>query len=79
MTVLRMSRQLTIQLLTLSNHKLKVRQESLPHIYAGVLELADEVDSKSIDGNIVRVQVPPPAPIYKPFSLIFVKMAFFIL
>ena len=30
--------------------------------HAGVLELADEVDSKSIDGNIVRVQVPPPAP-----------------
>ena len=29
---------------------------------AGVLELADEVDSKSIDGDIVRVQVPPPAP-----------------
>ncbi len=27
-----------------------------------MLELADEVDSKSIDGNIVRVQVPPPAP-----------------
>ena len=30
--------------------------------HAGVLELADEVDSKSIDGDIVRVQVPPPAP-----------------
>ena len=29
---------------------------------AGVLELADEVDSKSIDSDIVRVQVPPPAP-----------------
>ena len=25
-------------------------------------ESADEVDSKSIDGDIVRVQVPPPAP-----------------
>ena len=24
-------------------------------------ELADEADSKSVDGNIVRVQVPPPA------------------
>ena len=31
-------------------------------VHAGVLELADEVDSKSIDGDIVRVQVPPPAP-----------------
>ena len=30
--------------------------------YAGVLELADEVDSKSIGSNTVRVQVPPPAP-----------------
>ena len=28
---------------------------------AGVSELADEADSKSVDGNIVRVQVPPPA------------------
>ena len=24
-------------------------------------ELADEADSKSVDGNIVRVQVPQPA------------------
>ncbi len=30
--------------------------------FAGVLELADEVDSKSIASNGVRVQVPPPAP-----------------
>ena len=35
-------------------------------VRAGVLELADEVDSKSIDGDIVRVQVPPPAPNKKP-------------
>lgn len=34
--------------------------------YAGVLELADEVDSKSIGSNTVRVQVPPPAP-YRVF------------
>ena len=34
--------------------------------YAGVLELADEVDSKSIGSNTVRVQVPPPAP-YREF------------
>ena len=32
-------------------------------IKAGVLELADEVDSKSIGGNTVRVRPPPPAPI----------------
>ena len=31
------------------------------HLLAGVSELADEADSKSVDGNIVRVQVPPPA------------------
>lgn len=30
-----------------------------------MLELADEVDSKSISGNGVRVQVPPPAFINK--------------
>ncbi len=30
--------------------------------YAGVLELADETDSKSVASNGVWVQVPPPAP-----------------
>ena len=35
---------------------------------AGVLELADEVDSKSIGGDTVRVRPPPPAP--KKSSLI---------
>ena len=30
--------------------------------YAGVLELVDEVDSKSIASDGVRVRVPPPAP-----------------
>lgn len=40
-------------------------------VFAGVLELADEVDSKSIDGNIVRVQVPPPA-----FFLLFLSFFF---
>ena len=29
---------------------------------AGVLELVDEVDSKSITSDGVRVRVPPPAP-----------------
>ena len=43
------------------------------YILADVLELADEVDSKSIDGDIVRVQVPPSAPNKKgrPFGLPF--------
>ena len=31
-------------------------------VYAGVLELVDEVDSKSIASDGVRVRVPPPAP-----------------
>ena len=30
--------------------------------YAGVMELADVTDSKSVDGDIVWVRVPPPAP-----------------
>ena len=34
---------------------------SIFDIRAGLSELADEADSKSVDGNIVRVQVPPPA------------------
>lgn len=29
---------------------------------AGVVELVDALDSKSGDGNIVRVQVSPPVP-----------------
>ena len=31
-------------------------------VYAEVVELADTGDSKSPDSNIVRVQVPSPAP-----------------
>ena len=34
---------------------------SLTRFKAGVSELADEADSKSVVGNYVRVQVPPPA------------------
>ena len=30
-------------------------------VRAGMSELADEADSKSVDGNIVWVQVPLPA------------------
>ena len=29
---------------------------------AGVLELADEADSKSVGSDTVRVRPPPPAP-----------------
>ena len=29
----------------------------------GVMELADVTDSKSVDGDIVWVRVPPPAPL----------------
>ena len=31
-------------------------------LYAGVTELVDVTDSKSVDGDIVRVRVPPSAP-----------------
>ena len=34
----------------------------LENTKAGVLELVDEVDSKSIASDGVRVRVPPPAP-----------------
>ena len=38
--------------------------------HAGVMELADVTDSKSVDGDIVWVRVPPPAPIEmnRPFG-----------
>ena len=35
-------------------------------VRAGMSELADEADSKSVDGNIVWVQVPLPALFAKP-------------
>ena len=37
-----------------------IKQKCNP--YAEVVELADAPDSKSGDGDIVRVQVPPSAP-----------------
>ncbi len=33
-------------------------------VRAGMSELADEADSKSVDGNIVWVQVPLPAEVF---------------
>ena len=30
---------------------------------AGVVKLVDALDSKSSEGNLVRVRVPPPAPV----------------
>ncbi len=41
---------------------------SLPRQLAGVAELADATDSKSVDRKIVGVQVPPPAPLYTRFG-----------
>ena len=38
--------------------------------YAGVLELVDGADSKSVVSNGVWVRVPPPAPMTFLFELI---------
>ena len=38
--------------------------------YAGVLELVDEADSKSVVRNGVWVRVPPPAPTTNLFELL---------
>ena len=39
------------------------------YLHAGVLELADETDSKSVGGDTVWVRPPPPALLIpKPFS-----------
>jgi hypothetical protein len=37
--------------------------------YAGVAELVDAPDSKSGGSNIMRVQVPPPAPVFKELTI----------
>ena len=37
--------------------------------YAGVVELVDAIDSKSIIGNYVWVRVPPPAPMKLLFKI----------
>ena len=34
----------------------------MSYVPAGVMELVDVADSKSADGDIVGVRVPPPAP-----------------
>ena len=43
-----------------------VDQPTFDNKKAGVMELADVTDSKSVDGDIVWVRVPPPAPRKKP-------------
>ena len=35
---------------------------------AGVLELADEADSKSVGSDTVRVRPPPPAPMKRKYD-----------
>ena len=49
-----------------------------PVPYAEVVKLADALDSKSSDSNIMRVQVPPSAPQRrdKPFGSSFYKNDF---
>ena len=37
-------------------------QEAMEYQQADVAELVDARDLKSLDGNVVRVRVPPPAP-----------------
>ena len=45
-------------------------------VNAGVMELVDVADSKSADGNIMWVRVPPPAPKQKhPVGVLFVLSA----
>ena len=38
------------------------KYDNIANINAGVVELVDAIDSKSIIGNYVWVRVPPPAP-----------------
>ena len=45
--------------------------------YAGVMELADVLDSKSSPGDRVRVRPPPPAPSEQPKPLIFQGVSLF--
>lgn len=45
---------------------------------AGVMELVDVADSKSADGDIVGVRVPPPAPLGMTGFLEFERPSFFV-
>ena len=51
-----------------SNFRLVIFRRDLRNKRAGVLELADEEDSKSFAGDSVWVRVPPPAPSRNPLN-----------
>ena len=40
-----------------------MRINQVKSVLAGVVELVDATDSKSVEGDLVGVQVPPPAPL----------------
>ena len=39
-----------------------LKMKKMQHLFAGVMELADVTDSKSVGSDIVSVRVRPPAP-----------------
>jgi hypothetical protein len=43
------------------------REKAIAIKHADVAELVDARDLKSLDGNVVRVRVPPPAPAKSEF------------
>jgi hypothetical protein len=46
----------------LGNTLMQKEQKAMEINDADVAELVDARDLKSLDGNVVRVRVPPPAP-----------------
>ena len=51
-----------IKAIILIQVKVLKKYDNIANINAGVVELVDAIDSKSIIGNYVWVRVPPPAP-----------------